>query len=101
MAFITGQTNRRLSNKEPAEYLPGIVEAQGEAALVTQGLPLDPRLHKMENYREFLAARREILAAWMNAFISKSAGLKNGVEHSELPGRTRDVAPDSSAVIGI
>jgi hypothetical protein len=75
MAFITGQTNRRISNKKPEEYLPGIVKAQGSAALSSQLVTDDPELWKIERYRDFLRLRREALADAMNAFIRKQAGL--------------------------
>jgi hypothetical protein len=73
MAFITGQTNRRISNKPPSEYLPEIVARQGRGALDAQLVPADPRLLELENYRDFLRARREALAARMNEFIWKEA----------------------------
>lgn len=75
MAFITGQTNRKLGRKEPADYLPLIIKEQGEAALTSQEVTTDPSLHKVENYRAFLEGRREALAKRMNEFIAKKAGL--------------------------
>jgi hypothetical protein len=75
MAFITGQTNRRLGRKEPAEYLPGIVEAQGAAALEAQLVPRDVSSLTVANYRRFLEDRREALAECMNEFVRKKAGL--------------------------
>jgi hypothetical protein len=75
MAFITGQTNRRISNKEPTAYLPGIIEQQGQDALTSQRVPTDARLWDLDNYREFLSGRREALAACMNEFIQAKAGL--------------------------
>lgn len=75
MAFITGQTNRRLSNKEPSEYLPEIVQKQTGVTLQMQRVPLDPELWKLENYRKFLQMRRTDLAQCMNDFIKAKAGL--------------------------
>lgn len=75
MAFITGQTNRKLGRKEPADYLPLIVKEQGEGALTSQEVTTDPTLHKVENYRAFLEGRREALAKRMNEFIARKAGL--------------------------
>jgi len=40
MAFIAGKTNRKISNKEPTTYLPGIVKDRGEEALASQGILL-------------------------------------------------------------
>jgi hypothetical protein len=75
MAFITGQTNRKLGRKEPADYLPLIVKEQGEGALTSQQVTTDPTLHKVENYRAFLEVRREALAKRMNEFIARKADL--------------------------
>jgi hypothetical protein len=75
MAFITGQTNRRISNKEATEYLTAIVAKQGENALKTQCVPTEPNLWKTEKYREFLQVRRTALAERMNNFIKEEAGL--------------------------
>jgi hypothetical protein len=75
MAFITGQTNRRISNKHPTDYLAGIVKEQGQQALDAQLVTSDPTLLTMENYREFLRVRREALAQRMNKFIEEKAGL--------------------------
>jgi hypothetical protein len=74
MAFITGQTNRRLSAKPPSEYLPKIVASRSEAALVGQAVTLDPELHRVENYRRFLEVRREQLAHLMNEHLMSVRG---------------------------
>jgi hypothetical protein len=75
MAFITGQTNRRISDKYPEKYLPDIVEKQGLGALEKQLVPYQPELLKIENYREFLRGRREAMVARMNEFINECAGM--------------------------
>lgn len=77
MAFITGQTNRRISNKKATDYLPQIQEKQGVQALESQVVPTDPDLWELDRYRDFLAMRRLALAKCMNAFINKKAGLTN------------------------
>lgn len=75
MAFITGQTNRRISNKEASGYLADIVARQGDEALRSQCVPTDSTLWAKERYRDFLEARRAELAARMNDFIGEKAGL--------------------------
>lgn len=82
MAFITGQTNRRISNTEPAKYLPEILKQRGAAALESQSVPTDPALWAMDRYRDFLATRRQALADRMNAFIEA----KTGVDPKSVPG---------------
>lgn len=75
MAFITGQTNRRISNKDAEKYLQDIVEKQGEQALTSQCVPLNDELWSTSRYRDFLATRREALAQRMNDFIKDKARL--------------------------
>ena len=75
MAFITGETNRRISNKEPAIYLREIVAKQGSQALEAQRVPLDETLWTTDRYRDFIQARRLALADCMNEFIRTKAGL--------------------------
>lgn len=75
MAFITGQTNRRISNKDATAYLADVVKTQGEAALSNQCVPTDTALWDTTRYRDFLSLRRERLATRMNAFIQEKAGL--------------------------
>jgi hypothetical protein len=72
MAFISGGTNRSLSNKPPSDYLPGIIERQGEEALVQQCVPLDAKLHQLKEYPAFLEVRRELLAASVNQFLDEA-----------------------------
>ncbi|HEX5359676.1 MAG TPA: DUF262 domain-containing protein [Fluviicoccus sp.] len=73
MAFITGQTNRRISNKEAVAYLQDVIVKQGEEALKSQCVPLNPELWTTDNYKEFLNVRRAALAERMNAFIAEKA----------------------------
>ena len=75
MAFITGQTNRRISNKEATGYLADVVAKQGKDALSSQCVPTDPALWSTNRYRDFLQLRRTELADRMNQFIREKAGL--------------------------
>lgn len=75
MAFITGQTNRRISNKDASSYLVDVVAKQGKIALESQCVPTDPELWSLDNYRGFLKHRREALADCMNQFIQKKSGI--------------------------
>jgi len=72
MAFISGGANRRISNKEPRAYFPEIIKERGDEALLNQCIPINPELHKIENYPKFLAARRKLLAERINAHINQS-----------------------------
>ncbi len=75
MAFITGQTNRRLSNRPPHEYLYEIIASQSVDALRAQQVPDEEALWHLARYRDFLTCRRTALAERMNAFIDRKAGI--------------------------
>jgi hypothetical protein len=75
MAFITGQTNRRISNKEANQYLMDVIAKQGKEALESQCVPTEPALWNTDAYKEFLKVRREALARRMNEFIKGKAGI--------------------------
>lgn len=83
MAFITGQTNRRISNKEATAYLADIVKKQGPHALASQCVPLDPALWDIDRYRDFLSVRRDALAQRMNTYIAEKAGLVGATDEIE------------------
>jgi len=63
--FQTKQTNLEISDRLPAEYFP-VLEARHPGGLASQWIPADPKLWKVENYREFLDERRKLLAAETN-----------------------------------
>jgi hypothetical protein len=68
LAFIGGRTNRKISATPPHEYLPRVMDKAPEA-LTAQCVPTDPVLWRIENYRDFLEARRQLIAARVNAFL--------------------------------
>jgi hypothetical protein len=68
-AFISGGHNRAISSKTPDKYIPEIVEKRGVDALVAQGIPTDPELWRVENFRAFLEYRRAELARMVNNFL--------------------------------
>jgi hypothetical protein len=72
LAFIGGKTNRNISAKPPAEYLQDIVAKDGSAPFETQRIPIDPNLLTIENYKLFLAKRREMIADALNQFLGQS-----------------------------
>lgn len=73
--FITGQTNRRISNKEASQYLEDVIAKQGKEALESQCVPTDPALWSTASYKDFLKFRRGALAQRMNDFIKGKAGI--------------------------
>ena len=67
LAFIGGSTNRKISDKPPAEYLPTVNVEDRKS----QCVPLDESLYNLDNYRAFLAERRKLIAAMLNVYLSK------------------------------
>lgn len=70
MAFVTGGTNRKMGSTPAERTLADVVKEQGEDALKSHCIPLDPSLWKIENYRAFLDYRRATLAKAINEFIA-------------------------------
>lgn len=68
--FLTKETNIRISDRLPEEYFPE-VEAKHPGALASQWIPGDKELWKLENYRDFLEARKEWLAEATNEFLKQ------------------------------
>lgn len=78
--FLTQDTNLVVSDKDPQHYLERYASEQ-PGAVESHWIPMDQRLWRVENYREFLAARRELLAEAANNFLDRL-----------LSGSARDVA---------
>lgn len=69
LSFVSGRTNRKISDKPPLCYLPQIVREQGEDALVRQSIPTDESLWHVAMYDNFLDRRRELVADRLNEFL--------------------------------
>ncbi len=67
-AFLTADSNVKLSNDLPEVYLPE-VEDNYPGALPKQFIPMDPLLWKLENYTDFLEERRKCIARKFNEFM--------------------------------
>ncbi len=63
--FLTKGTNLSISNRLPEAYFPEI-EAKHPSALASQWIPTDPTLWQIDNYRDFLEARKTLLAEETN-----------------------------------
>lgn len=67
-AFLTKDTNLEISNKFPTDYIP-VYNTKCPGALESHWIPMDPELWKVENYEEFLAQRRILLAEAANNLL--------------------------------
>ena len=92
--FLTKDTNLNITDRLPEEYFPKI-EAAHPGALASQWIPTDPALWKVENFREFLEARKALLAAELNRRMEE---LLHG-DNRWLAGPTATV-PAVSVVVG-
>ena len=72
--FLTQETNLLVSNRNPAEYLEKFAE-KNPGAIESHWIPMNRELWRLENYRDFLKERRELLAQAANEFLeSLNAG---------------------------
>jgi len=69
LAFIGGKTNRAISDKPPASYLPPLVDQLGQATFDAQAIPVDAEFLDLTAYKTFLAERRSRIAAVLNTFL--------------------------------
>jgi hypothetical protein len=67
--FLTKDTNLEVSDRLPEAYFPEY-ESKHPGVLASQWIPMDEQLWKIANYREFLAARKRLLADAANAFMA-------------------------------
>jgi len=63
--FLTKDTNLDILDRLPEDYFPEIEKAH-PGALASQWIPMDASLWKIQNYRDFLEARKALLAAEVN-----------------------------------
>ena len=66
--FLTQETNIQLSDRSPDDYLKEVSDTN-PGVLESHWIPTDESLWKPENYRDFLAARRGLLAEAANHFL--------------------------------
>jgi hypothetical protein len=66
--FLTKDTNIAISDSAPRDYFRKIA-SDYPGALESQWVPMDEQLWEVERYRDFLAARRELLADAANRVL--------------------------------
>jgi len=66
--FLTQTTNLAIGKRLPSDYFAEI-EASHPGALQSQWIPMDRNLWQVENYMDFLAARRALLSNAANEFL--------------------------------
>lgn len=67
-AFLTQDTNRFISDRHPAEYIPTLSK-DFPSAFLSHWMPKEPKLYEVESYLLFLDERRKLLAEHANKFL--------------------------------
>lgn len=71
LCFISGKTNRQISDKEPSQYLPPMIDKAGNAAFEKQCIPIAKELLGVESYKIFIQQRRELIVKRLNDFLAE------------------------------
>jgi hypothetical protein len=90
--FLTKDTNLDISDTLPEIYFPKIEQAH-PGALASQWIPMDPALWKIENYREFLEARKVLLANELNKRLEE-------LLHGDTRWLSGAAAPIAGTIVG-
>jgi len=85
--FLTQETNLHISDRPPEAYLSEYAD-KDPSVIESHWIPLDRNLWKVENYADFLQARRELLAKAANDFLGH-------LLHGEVP--EFDLVPEGVA----
>jgi hypothetical protein len=91
-AILTQVANRTKSDTSAADYLRS-VKQKFPRALALQCIPEDEHLWEMENYEEFLDARRKMLAEGLNNFLENITT----TEDSVLPATLEDLIAEGES----
>lgn len=70
MAFLGQKANRRILSRLPADYLAEIADHDA-ARLEDQFVPMDRSLWELDRFKDFLAARRQLLSEAMNEVLGE------------------------------
>ena len=92
--FQCKETNLEITDRLPEEYFP-VFEQRHPGGLASQWIPTDPELWKIENFRDFLEARKVLLADELNRRMEE---LLHG-DLIWLEGRIPPVAPAVTPII--
>ncbi len=91
--FLTQETNLDISARSPEDYFEEVAEKH-PGALESQWIPMDRELWKTKNYREFLEARRGLLAEAGNRFLSE-------LLHGDVPEKELQVDVTGSSMASV
>ncbi|MFD8200447.1 DUF262 domain-containing protein [Streptomyces sp. NPDC059701] len=95
LAFITGQTNKMISARLPAQYMAEVAPER----LAEQWIPDDRELRSLDRFPDFLAARRRLLANVLNDLLGLPTynGQSVHPDADETPADEEVIAEDPAA----
>ncbi|MVN85311.1 DUF262 domain-containing protein [Deinococcus sp. HMF7620] len=100
--FLTQETNLLISDDLPEQYLPTFA-AKHPGAIESHWIPMTPELWSVDQYRAFLAKRRELLAGAANTFLNSLIGgtLSTATEEPQdtLPAVSTALGDEESKVL--
>lgn len=70
LAFISGKTNRQISDESPAKYFGELIQKAGQASFDSQCIPTDLAVLSVDRYKQFLAVRRVKVSQRLNEFLN-------------------------------
>ena len=70
LAFISGKTNREISDKPPAIYLKKIIDSPDKDMLEKQAIPTTGEYLEKYSYEDFLVERRKSIVKRLNKLLS-------------------------------
>lgn len=73
LTFVAGRTNRGIRDRPPADYVGPLIATRGDGPFQAQCLPISAELLETESYKQFLSARRVLIAKRLNEFLGASA----------------------------
>jgi hypothetical protein len=73
LCFISGKTNRQISDKSPERYFPEMIAKSGSAAFEAQCIPTDVSILGASGYKGFLQRRRALIAERLNKFLNAAS----------------------------
>ena len=74
LSFISGKTNRQISDKAPAAYLEKYRLGAGASGLEAQCISTDASMLEVSAYKDFLKDRRLRISERLNAFLEMTHG---------------------------
>lgn len=71
LCFISGKTNRQISDKTPLTYFPDLIDKAGTGPFNAQCIPIADEYLDVGSYRDFLAERRRQIARRLNEYLGE------------------------------